>query len=118
MTEKPSRTLTPPTGPRVPARLLRIRDLERYTGLSRSTLYRLIRGSDFPAPVRLTRATAAWVVAEVDRWLDRQLTADGRRMRATTANSYLGSRPAVAPEPPNRQGTPPASWPRRRTGGS
>ena len=85
MSETPPRTLTSPTTSHVPARLLRIRGIERYTGLSRSTLYRLIRAGDFPRPVRLTRATSAWVVAEVDRWLDQRLATSGRQMRGHRA---------------------------------
>jgi prophage regulatory protein len=105
------------TATQIHPRLLRIRGLVVYTGLSRSTLYRLIRAGDFPAPIRLTRATVAWIVAEIDRWLDQRLTTGGRRTRAA-APSHLGGKPTVAPDPSSRHGAPSASRPRRGSGGA
>ena len=49
--------------------MLRRRSVERMTGLSKSTLYRLIRQGRFPPPLRLTRKAVRWRRAEVDEWL-------------------------------------------------
>ncbi|MBV8656588.1 MAG: AlpA family transcriptional regulator [Burkholderiales bacterium] len=64
-------------------RMLRRPEVERLTGLSRSTIYQFISEGRFPAPVRLSARAVAWVDAEVDDWLRAQLdkrgSAQGRR---------------------------------------
>ena len=64
MREQPSDRRTNP-----PVRLLRIREVQARTGLSRSTIYAWSADGRFPAPVRLGGRVARWVEAEVDDWL-------------------------------------------------
>jgi len=47
---------------------LRRRQVEKRTGLGRSSLYKLISDGLFPKPVKLGPRTAAWVESEVDAW--------------------------------------------------
>jgi len=47
---------------------LRLPAVKLLTGLSRSTLYALIRSKSFPAPVQLGARTVAWVRSEVKEW--------------------------------------------------
>ena len=47
---------------------LRLPDVKLVTGLSKSSLYALIRAETFPAPVRLGPRTVAWVRSEVKEW--------------------------------------------------
>jgi prophage regulatory protein len=47
---------------------LRLPDVKLVTGLSKSSLYALIRTESFPAPVRLGPRTVAWVRSEVNDW--------------------------------------------------
>lgn len=47
---------------------LRLPDVKLVTGLSKSSLYALIRAESFPAPVRLGPRTVAWVRSEVKDW--------------------------------------------------
>ncbi len=47
---------------------LRLPDVKLVTGLSKSSLYALIRANSFPAPVRLGARTVAWVRSEVKQW--------------------------------------------------
>lgn len=54
--------------PTAPA-LLRRRQVEARTGLSRSTLYFYISRGDFPPPVRLGERAVAWVEGEVSDWI-------------------------------------------------
>ncbi|WP_241546894.1 helix-turn-helix transcriptional regulator [Thiohalobacter thiocyanaticus] len=49
------------------------------TGLSRSTLYRLIQSGEFPAPVRLARRCVGWPTDSVDSWLRSRLSEDNTR---------------------------------------
>jgi prophage regulatory protein len=47
---------------------LRLPKVKAVTGLSKSSLYELIRANRFPAPVHLGARTVAWVAAEVKQW--------------------------------------------------
>ena len=47
---------------------LRLPQVKAMTGLSKSSLYALIRANSFPAPVRLGPRTVAWVRSEVTCW--------------------------------------------------
>ncbi|MEN9416912.1 MAG: hypothetical protein RI988_532 [Pseudomonadota bacterium] len=48
--------------------LLRIGAVTRLIGLGRSTIYRLMAESRFPAPVRLSTRAIAWRRSDLDRW--------------------------------------------------
>jgi prophage regulatory protein len=54
---------------------LRLPDVKRLTGLSKSTLYALIRAQNFPAPVQLAPRTVAWVRSEVKEWAAERISA-------------------------------------------
>jgi prophage regulatory protein len=47
---------------------LRLPEVKALTGLSKSSLYALIRERSFPAPVRLGARAVAWVKSEVRQW--------------------------------------------------
>jgi prophage regulatory protein len=47
---------------------LRLPKVKALTGLSKSSLYELIRANSFPAPVHLGARTVAWVASEVKQW--------------------------------------------------
>ncbi len=47
---------------------LRLPEVRTVTGLSKSSLYALIRANCFPAPVRLGPRTVGWVRTEVKQW--------------------------------------------------
>lgn len=47
---------------------LRLPKVKAVTGLSKSSLYELIRAKNFPAPVHLGARTVAWVASEVKQW--------------------------------------------------
>jgi predicted DNA-binding transcriptional regulator AlpA len=48
--------------------LLRLPEVKAMTGLSKSSLYALVREGTFPAPVRLGPRAVAWVKSEVRQW--------------------------------------------------
>lgn len=52
------------------SRLLRLRDVVTRTGLSRSSIYRLVALGDFPAPVKLTRHASAFREREISEWIE------------------------------------------------
>lgn len=55
--------------------LARRREVQHDTGLSRSSLYRLIAAGEFPAQVRLSSNTVAWLRSEVDAWIASRVAA-------------------------------------------
>lgn len=54
--------------------ILRRPDVERITGLSRSTLYAMIAEGDFPKPVRLGKRAVGWREADISAWLESRTT--------------------------------------------
>jgi prophage regulatory protein len=55
--------------------MLRRRDVQTRTGLSRSTIYRRVAEGTFPKPVNLGGRTVGWIAAEIQDWLERQIAA-------------------------------------------
>jgi prophage regulatory protein len=49
--------------------ILRRKQVEARTGLSRSTIYDAIKAGRFPAPVRIGARAVGWLSGEVDAWL-------------------------------------------------
>jgi prophage regulatory protein len=47
---------------------LRLPEVKAITGLSKTSLYSLIREKSFPAPIRLGPRAVAWVRSEVKQW--------------------------------------------------
>jgi prophage regulatory protein len=58
-----------------PLSLLRLREVTRRTGKSRSSVYRDVAAGTFPAPVKLGERASAWPAAEVDRWIAGRIAA-------------------------------------------
>ena len=51
-------------------RLLRRREAEEITGLSRSTIYRMLKTGQFPQPVRVGRKAVRWKLSDIIAWMD------------------------------------------------
>ncbi|MBS7690121.1 AlpA family phage regulatory protein [Pseudomonas lalucatii] len=47
---------------------LRLPDVIEVTRLSRSQIYRMIASGEFPAPIRISKKTAAWPAEAVKTW--------------------------------------------------
>ncbi len=50
--------------------LLRLPAVLRLTGLSRSTIYKLMAAGEFPPAHKITRRAVAWCSSEIDQWVD------------------------------------------------
>jgi prophage regulatory protein len=71
-------------------RLLRLPDVIRRVGLSRSMVYQLVAAGRFPAPVRLTSRATAWRSDAVQAWIverGTQHTAPPTRTRRVPRNA-------------------------------
>ena len=51
-------------------RLLRRRQVEEVTGMSRSSIYRLMQDGEFPRPVRVGPAAVRWKASDLTAWLE------------------------------------------------
>ena len=50
-------------------KILRVADAVQKTGLSRSTIYRLLEAEDFPSPIRLSKRAIGWTEAQLNEWI-------------------------------------------------
>ena len=50
-------------------RILRLPEVLRITGLSRASIYRLVRSGTFPPSVKLTARTVGWYSTDVEAWI-------------------------------------------------
>ena len=74
---------------------LRLPEVKSVTGLSKSSLYALIRANSFPAPVQLGPRTVAWVRSEIKQWAAERITAS----RTAVPSSSPKRRPQRVSEP-------------------
>ncbi len=58
-------------------RLLRRRDVEKITGMSRSSIYRLMQEGEFPRPVRVGPAAVRWKASDITAWIESRPVAMG-----------------------------------------
>ena len=65
--------------------ILRLPDVKRSTGLSRSTIYLRISQGTFPKPVSLGWRAVGWLEAEVQQWLQRRMEASRSESRGVGA---------------------------------
>lgn len=67
----------------VPSRLsiLRRREVETRTGLSRSTIYLRVAEHSFPSPINLGGRAVGWVEEEIEAWLQQQVAASRKAIK-------------------------------------
>ncbi|MFJ1253833.1 helix-turn-helix transcriptional regulator [Cupriavidus sp. CuC1] len=51
-------------------RFVRSAEVSSRTGLSRRTLFRLVKANEFPAPCRLTESLLGWRETDIDHWIE------------------------------------------------
>ncbi|MDE0487994.1 MAG: AlpA family transcriptional regulator [Gammaproteobacteria bacterium] len=69
----------------VRVRILRLPEVQRRTGLSRSTIYVRLDQGRFPKPVSLGARAVGWIESEVDEWIrERIAESRGDSMAAST----------------------------------
>ena len=56
-------------------RLLRRREVEEIVGLSRASIYRLMRSSGFPLPVNVSSKAVRWRESDIHAWIQSRPTA-------------------------------------------
>ena len=51
-------------------RLLRRREVERITGMSRASIYRLMQRGEFPRPVKVGSTAVRWKKSDIAAWIE------------------------------------------------
>ena len=49
--------------------ILRLPEVSQATGLSRSTIYRLVQAGNFPRSLKLTTRTIGWYSTDIETWI-------------------------------------------------
>ncbi len=55
-------------------RMLRRPEVERITGLKKSTLYDLMGKNLFPKPIKVGARAVCWLEGEIDSWIQDQIS--------------------------------------------
>ncbi|KHK48579.1 hypothetical protein PI87_27805 [Ralstonia sp. A12] len=55
-----------------PHRILRMPEVVKAVGLSRSSVYARIQAKAFPAPIKMGRS-AGWIESEIQAWIEKQI---------------------------------------------
>lgn len=55
-------------------RMLRLRDVIKATGLSRSTIYRSVGAGDMPRPVQITARCIGWPESKIRAWINERIS--------------------------------------------
>ncbi len=53
--------------------ILRIKGVTKKVGVSRATIYNLVRAGQFPRSIQITANTSGWLEHEVDEWLETRI---------------------------------------------
>lgn len=55
--------------------IIKLSDVNRITGLSNSSIYRLASQNKFPKPIKLSKRSSGWLKSEIDQWLEKRIEA-------------------------------------------
>lgn len=50
--------------------IITAREVSKRVGLSRTSVWRLVKRGDFPPPLRLSSQRRGWIDREISEWLD------------------------------------------------
>ena len=69
-----------------PGRILRVREMCTYVGLSRPTVWRLMRAGRFPSSIELAGPqTIGWLKEELDQWIEERAKSRPTHRHSTAA---------------------------------
>ena len=56
-------------------RFVRLREVLTLAGIGKSTLYKMIKTGEFPAPIQITKGSVGWWLSAVTQWQQSRPTA-------------------------------------------
>lgn len=74
--------------------ILRRREVQAKTGLSRSTIYEKIRSRTFPMPISLGGKSVGWIKAEVEAWIHERIRLSRPANASTNSAQEIASSPS------------------------
>ena len=63
---------------------LRLPEVLRRTGLSRTALYEQIKNESFPKPIRIAKRSVAWTDEDINRWCNERIALSRLETEAET----------------------------------
>ncbi len=57
-------------------KILRLKAVKEWTGLSRSTIYLMINKGEFPKNVRIGAKAVGWIDSDLQSWLESRIARD------------------------------------------
>ncbi len=70
----------------ITSRLIRMKEVLKICGMSRTSLYREVKAQKFPSPVKLSARSVAWLENEVNEWINARTSLRASRKSAKPAN--------------------------------
>ena len=67
---------------RVMPAVLRLPDVIHMVGMSRPSVYRMVKAGTFPQQVTLSPGTVGWIRSEVEAWLEKRMSSRVSRLAA------------------------------------
>lgn len=67
---------TPSPRPTSPNDLIRREEVITMTGLSRSTIYTLMKNSEFPLSIKLSERSVAWRRGDIQNWISNKIASN------------------------------------------
>ena len=59
--------------PKISTRVLRCKEVKIRTGLSTSTIYRLMAETKFPQSIKLGARSVGWIQEEIEDWIESRI---------------------------------------------
>lgn len=54
-------------------KFLRIKEVQRFSGLSRSQIYSLVGKGEFPKQIKVSEKASAWLLSELEKWMSERV---------------------------------------------
>ena len=54
-------------------KFLRIKQVQDFSGLSRSQIYALVAKGEFPRQIKLSEKASAWLLSELETWMSERI---------------------------------------------
>lgn len=54
-------------------KFLRIKEVQGFSGLSRSQIYALVAKGEFPKQVKVSEKASAWLLSELETWMSERV---------------------------------------------
>jgi prophage regulatory protein len=65
---------------------IRLPEIVKITTIPKSTLLEMISDGEFPAPIKLSARSRAWVQSEVDSWMKKKIEDRNKELKNSTDN--------------------------------